>query len=332
VEWKDVLVQRSDAIIADFIRTHPDYSVDPEQPDYRGGTNCATMAHRGSEAIVFKYFDAPDRYRNELFCLRHFAATELAPAVLDVVPEKLIAMTRLRSDGRALQSLDRSTVKSVSREIGDALAKFMSVPLIRPAEGYWPVTDYTPIVWGKSPRESIMIYLDISRSVQSTLAEFRTPFFTESLRLIEAHVDVIAAQREVLWHEDIGNLMVCDGGFTGFYDFEMCRGGTEAMQLGVALGLCFHHTSWPDLLDAYEQRAERKLDTRGLLSVLAMQHFYHWIRVCRWGGWDGNSGQREHCEAAIEGREHFRQAMIAGCRLMQEYVDVRAWFKSPELA
>jgi len=328
MDWHEMLEQRSSGIIAEFIRTHPEYFVDPKQPDYRGGTNLITMGHRGEEAIVFKYLDNRDRYLNELFCLNHFAATGLVPRVLDILPEKLIVMQRLRSDGSGLAQLDASTLQTVSNEIGDAVARLAQVPLVRPASGYWPVTDFTPIPWGKSPRESIQLYVKLCRRIQTTTDVYATPFFSESLNLIEAHLDHIAAQPVILWHEDFSNFMVCDGHLTGFFDLEMMRGGTEAMQLGVAMGACSKHLSWPHMLCAYEARVGYNLNAKELLSVLAMQHFYHWIRVCRWGSWNGQPDQREHYDAAIADCGYYEKVMLKGCQIAQECIVVTNWFKT----
>ena len=324
MEWHQILEQRSDKIIAEFIQTHPEYSVDPKQPDYRGGTNLITMGHRGEEPIAFKYLDNRDRYLNESFCLNHFASTELVPRIFDCMSEKLIVMQRLRSDGRGLDQLDAKGIETVSTEIGDALARLAEVPLVRPANGYWPISDFTPIPWGKSPRESIILYLKICRRIQATISEYNTPLFSGSLDLIEAHVDHIAAQREILYHEDISNFTICDGHFTGFFDLEMMRGGTEAMQLGVVAGLS--HLSWARLLSGYETRAGRKLSASDLLSVLAMQHFYHWIRVCRWGWWNGDPEQRENRDTAVADCAYYATVMTVGCRTLQPCVDLRKWF------
>lgn len=328
MDWHEILIQRFDKIAAEFMRAHPEFSVDPQQPAYRGGTNLITMAHRGAEPIVFKYLDNLDRYQNELFCLRHFEKTGLVPRVIATASEKLIVMERLHSDGRGLDQLDAAAARRLSKEVGAALAMLGSVPLIRTGAGYCPVTDFTPILWGKSPRESIQLYLNICRRIQQTSDVYRAPFFSESLRLIEAHVDHIATQREILFHEDIGNFTVCDGSFTGFFDLEMCRGGVEAMQLGVALGLCLKHLSWPDLLSGYEEVSNRKLDTRDLLAVLSMQHFYHWIRVCRWGSWNGDPEQKHHRDTSVADCDYYLKEMTAACRLLQPSIDLESWFPS----
>ncbi len=88
----------------------------------------------------------------------------------------------------------------------------------------------------------------------------------------------------MLFHEDIFNMTVRHGEFQGFYDLEMCRQGTESMQLGVVVDLCEKgKLDWASIQSGYEAEVGRRLEKPELLSVLAMNHFYHWIRICRWG-------------------------------------------------
>ena len=328
MDWREAREARSIAVIGELSREHPGYSIEALQPNYRGGTNLITMGLCGAEPIVFKYFEAPDRYRNELFCLNHFAATGWVPRVLHVIPDKLIAMSRLPSDDRGLHQLSANEVAPLSNEIGAALACLAKVPLHRTDGGYWPVTDFTAILWGRSPRESINVYLERCRRIHAGMPEYATPLFTASLRLIETQLDAIAAQPEILWHEDIGNLAVNHGRLTGFYDLEMCRGGTEAMQLGVAIRLCLIGLSWPALLRGYESKIGHPLSPSDLLSVLAMHHFYCWIRVCHWGWWDGDPANQERRTTALELVQWAGDEMRAGCRLIQEQTALPDYFSA----
>lgn len=72
---------------------------------------------------------------------------------------------------------------------------------------------------------------------------YQTPFFTESLTFAEQQIRFIDQQPRILFHEDIPNLCIAQGRFQGFYDLEMGRVGTEALQLGVALDLCHNQQS-----------------------------------------------------------------------------------------
>lgn len=129
----------------------------------------------------------------------------------------------------------------------------------------------------------------------------------------------------MLFHEDIGNMKVDRDSFRGFYDLEMCRLGTEAMQLGVALYLCGPgKLSWAALRAGYETAVGYHLDEDILISILAMNHFYYWIRVCRWGHWDGNPEQQERRNELEADVGYFLDRMKDACRTLRGTVPVAA--------
>jgi len=104
--------------------------------------------------------------------------------------------------------------------------------------------------------------------------------------------------------------------FVGFYDLEMCRLGTEAMQLGVGLRLCAAGPlSWPQLLAGYGSQTGQRLEARDVSAALAMHHFYHWVRICRWGTWDGHPDAGGHRAAAADYVERHRGEMESGARI-----------------
>ena len=306
---------QSDAAIAAFTSGHPECGVDTDQPAYRGGTNRVTFGRVGDRLIVFKYFVTPDRYANELACLRHIGPTGLVPEVL-ATSERLIVMSRLAGTG--LHTVSPPDAPALSEQIGRALGRLGRLALPEPAasSGYSPARDFTAILWGRDVHAALRAYIDRSRNVLDVLPRDLVPFFGASLDLVESHADWVAAQRPILFHEDVHNLTVAGGRFVGFYDLEMCRLGTEAMQLGVALRLCAAGPlSWPRLLGGYERQTGRQLDPRDATAALAMHHFYHWIRICRWGLWDGSASAGDYRAAAITYAERHRGEMEFATRL-----------------
>ena len=345
------LERKSNAALETVITKNPKYSIDAAQSQYRGGTNLVTFGHYDQQPIVFKYFPHKTNYRwqNEYFCLRHFAKTGYVPRILAVVPERLIVMTRLPGHnfgGVALtKQLSPEQRKQVGYEIGQALAVFVQTSLPEVKSGYSPVSDFKCIEWGEDLRKVLKRYLLLCQGVQEVIDEYQTPFFTESLMLVESQIDVIDKQPHILFHEDIGNLNIYQGVFQGFYDFEMCslrspttssygRLGTEAMQLGVAIALCSPSwlddgcLHWGSLLEGYQSTTGRELSCEDYLSILAMSHFYHHIRVCRWGMWDGDPTQEHHMRASADDAEVHLEGMREACEVLKDWVNLRRWFPS----
>ncbi|MBC8228105.1 phosphotransferase [bacterium] len=334
------LERQSNAALETFVTKNPKFSIDAAQSQYRGGTNFITFGHYDQQPIVFKYFLHKTNYRwqNEYFCLRHFARTGYVPRILAVVPERLIVMTRLPGDnfgGVALtKQLNPDQRKQVGYEIGSALALFAQTPLPAVESGYSPVSDFKCIEWGEDLRELLKRYLLLCRGVQEVIDAYQTPFFTESLMLIESQINVIDKQPHILFHEDVSNLNIYQGVFQGFYDFEMCRLGTAAMQLGVGVGLC--SPDWLDdgylhlgsLLEGYQSTAGRELSCEDYLSILAMSHFYHHIRVCRWGMWDGDPTQEHHMLASSDDAVAHLGGMREACEVLKDWVNLSRWFPS----
>ena len=320
--------QQANAIVAQFVALNPTFRIDAEQPAYRGGTNYITFGRHGDEPVVFKVFVSPARWRNELWCLRHFAQTGYVPHIRAVVPDQMVVITRLpNGDDGGVAS---ATTERVSYAVGQALGAFAQADLPLVEGGYSPVRDFHLIAWGTNLGAVIDRYLAIGYRAQQAVEAYQTPFFSESLALIASQRDVVAAQPPLLFHEDISNLAVDEGAFQGFYDLEMCRLGTEAMQLGVALGLCAPQNGfdWSWLRQGYERRTGRSLGADDMTAILAMNHFYHLIRVCRWGNWDGDPAQQEHArESALDAGWHMER-MREACVVMQGMLVLDNWFPS----
>lgn len=307
-----------DADVRAFIEANPSYTVAAEQPAYRGGTNHVTFGRRGREEVVFKRFCHASRWANELFCLRHFERSGLVPQVLDAVEDRLIVMRRLGGDDLMAVIRNAEPLRArLSQSLGHALARWCreASPPARSAV-------FGVIPWDPRPSAAVTHYLRLSRAVQRSIPAYREPDFDASLRLIENRLGALDAERRVLFHEDISNTRAEGDRVLGFYDLEMCREGTVSMQLGVALNLCGAvGLDWGKVRSGFETSTGVCLSDEDLDSVLAMSHFYGWIRICRWGFWDGSPASGHHLEAsAREARawrerfSHAREVIGAGCR------------------
>jgi hypothetical protein len=255
--------------------------------------------------------------------------------VLDAAPDRLLVLERFGgSDGLGAVSegsASAAQVQELSRQIGRALGKIASTPLPAPAAGYSPLRDFTGLAW--SPCQSWMLarYLTTCRRIQTVIPAYTDPFCDASLALLASQVEQVDHQRHIFFHEDIWNLRVDATRFLGFYDLEMCRLGTESMQLGVAVELCGPgRLEWGHLQRGYEAEVGRSLEDANLLAVLAMNHFYHWIRVCGWGEWDGDPAHTDHRRASTEDADHYITRMKAACAVLAQHAALSAWFPGLE--
>jgi hypothetical protein len=296
-------IARAEAEVRAFIAHHPDYLLDEVQPAYRGGTNCCTFGRCGQVPVVFKSFTVPARWRNERACLSFFAPTGLVPGLIAEEADRLIVMTRL--GGIDIGGLGTSAIRtasglrSLSHDFGVALGTLASMPVAPPPSGYDVARDFAVIPWHHDLRAAIGRYTATARRVQRSLPIYADAFFARSLDRLEREADRVDRQPRCLFHEDIGNTRIAEVTMVGFYDFEMCRLGTHAMQLGVAVGQCgTGKLDWAPLRAGFEQRTGRALAADDLVSVVAMADLYAWIRICYWGWWDGEA-TNAHCMWAV---------------------------------
>ncbi|MEK7767012.1 MAG: phosphotransferase, partial [bacterium] len=331
--WRIELAQRSDACIAEFISANPGYAVDPVQPQYRGGPNLVTFGSFHGQPVVFKHYVDSGRWANERFCLNHFARTGLVPRVLHAIEDTLIVMTRLPGEdiGVALADgkLGPERIGELSAGIGGAIGRLVQVPLPPIGPGYSPIRDFRVIVCTPDLSETVGRYLAAGRRARESAAVYRVPFFSESLALLEWELSRIPERRRVLFHEDIFNQRAEQGVFCGFYDFEMCRLGTEEMQLGVAVDLCGPgKLDWDRLIEAYEEETKQTLSAERHPAILAMNHFYHLIRICRWGGWDGGPDNVAGMSESVDEAATYLSRMRESCRTLAHRLDLAEWFPS----
>jgi aminoglycoside phosphotransferase (APT) family kinase protein len=295
----DGRIARAEAEVREFIAGQPGFAIDPVQPEYRGGTNCITLGTHEAAAVVYKHLAAPERWRNEVACLQHFSSTGLVPQVHALVPERLIVMRRLGGVdvGATTGRMGAAQAEALASAVGDALGALAETKLPVPAAGYDPARDYAVIPWSGNPAEALSRYLTTARRVQRAIPAYAEPFFERSLSRLEQERALLEEQPLMLMHEDVGNLRVDGSRVVGFYDFEMCRAGTRAMQLGVAASLCGSgRLAWRDLLDGFERRVGAVAG--GTRAITAMAHLYAWIRICYWGWWDGDP-VNEMCRRAV---------------------------------
>ena len=85
------------------------------------------------------------------------------------------------------------------------------------------------------------------------------------------------------------NMHFLRGNFSGFFDLEMCRVGTEAMQIGALWYFFATYQNWTDFAQGFASHTRRKLDRRDFDAALTFAHFLVWRYVTRSGRWRGES-------------------------------------------
>lgn len=323
---RESFVMHAQDALHDFIDEHPEFSIDSEQPVYRGGTNYITLGHYGEQPIVFKSFVRTYRWSHEYFCLRHFARTGCVPRIFAIAPETLIVMTRLPDGTTGSTAPTLAEREQLSYQLGEAVGTLVQWPMPTVEQQPPATSEFEEFSW-RSDIDVVMRHcVSLCRQIQQTMPVYQTPFFTASLDLVEAHIDYVAQQPRILFHEDISNFAVAEGNFQGFYDLEMVRVGTEAMQLGVVFDLIRPHWQenewlvWTAFLRAYQNTTRQLLSEPDFRAALAMNHLCYHIRLCRWGKWDGDPKQTSNVDFATRMAEPYYTAMRRSCHSMKDWV------------
>ena len=112
--------------VAEFVADRPDFRLDPDIPT-QGATNRVLYGRHNETPIVYKYFGFPPRWRNELYCLRHYADTGVVPEVIASIPDKVIVMSRLPGHylwrEAELIAADSDRIAALSRHVGRAVGR-----------------------------------------------------------------------------------------------------------------------------------------------------------------------------------------------------------------
>jgi len=295
--WSDELRARAIADLPRLAQRHPDLQIDVAHAHV--ATNWTAVGTTRGARMVVKHFAQRERWLNEVACLRHLASTGTVPAVIDGDCEPFLVGEHLAGEDatagyRAVQD-DGAALQALSAAIGMAQGRLAATPLPLPGPGYCPVRDFSVMVWHPDPQQMLIRYLDTCQRIVRVLPAYGEGIFQASLALVGAQLPSIGMRRRCLYHEDISNLKVDRGRFTGFFDLEMCRAGTDLMQLGVGLQCCGPgRLSWPAFKQGFEHGSGQILSSADLQSAIAMFHLYAWIRICRWGWWDGDPAQLGH--------------------------------------
>ena len=264
-----------------FVSSHDGFSIDEDQEGSHGNTNYVAFGHLDSKPVVFKYFFRPERREREVYGLRHWETTGLVPKVVHDDGDHLLVQSRLILDpavsGKALDS------SVVGRALGEAIAKLYCVPLSAEEKGDFESRFYD----GVDLHDYVNGIVGASRQIHESVPEYASETFSRSLSFVESQLPVLLAPPYRLYHQDAGNLLYGGDQFVGFFDLEMCRVGTLAIQIGCVMGTVRELDCWSSFVRGFHSLTDLAPGEEELASARAWSHFMVWRYVSQYGEWRG---------------------------------------------
>lgn len=273
-------------VVERFIQEHPQYTIDPDQTGSASVTNYVVFGHCGKQPVVFKYFCRDERKEREVFALHHFAATGVVPQLLEEDGQRLIVESWIPGGWirDATDAAFDTTARALAgRTLGQTTAKLVNVPLSPAAADAYESRFYD----GERLTDYLQNILEASRSIQRQVACYGDPIFADSLAIIEANLPTILSQPRLLYHQDAMNVHFVDDRCSGFFDLEMCRVGTEAMQIGSLWWIIATYQVWDAFAQGFAEAANRSLGPADLAAARAFAHFLVWRYISDYGDWRG---------------------------------------------
>lgn len=304
------MAQQAWPVVERFIQAHPQYTVDPDQAGSTSTTNYVIFGHRtepwGEQRVVFKYFCQDERKERELFALRHFANTGVVPQLLAESGQRLIVVSWIPGSwipAPTDAAFDANARAQAGHSLGEATAKLVSVPLSAAAAQEFERRFYD----GEGLTAYLQGILQASWAIHRQVACYRDPIFADSLANIEANLPIILAQPRLLYDQDALNVHFLDNRCSGFFDLEMCRVGTAAMQIGSLWRIIATYNVWDAFGQGFADVTGRELGPQDLAASRAFAHFLVWRSISDYGDWHGEPLSDAEMAAVIESSAGHRQ-------------------------
>jgi hypothetical protein len=305
--WRKELQERGEASLGAFVDAHPDYSIDDEQPECRGGTHFITFGSFRGEPVVFKYYDGDPRKDHEKRALELFAPTGLVPRLYPDDTDVLLVMQRLpgvtmdEAEER-LTPVERdelycrlgAAVATVvdARPGGDMAARshiaFRAVDM----DDFYSTRFHALTVLYREADTTTFFDVTLARAAR-VLRDRDVPHketLARSLAALTQHRDAILAYPSFVHMDDFhtNNIMADGPTITGFIDLEMTRRGNEVLLLGAALASMRRRpAAWRSFRRGYEAARGAAMDDAMLSLVRSAAPFSTWIRFTWYWSTDG---------------------------------------------
>lgn len=272
--------------VQQFIDRHPQYAIATDQMGSNSNTNYVILGQRNQEPVVFKYFCADERKEREIYALRHFAHTNMVPQLLAEDGPRLIVQSYIPGSWLP-QPTDAEYAHidqfQVGYTLGQAVATLTSVTLPTQATQVFEARFYE----GMALTQYISEIIDASRHIHHNIEAYSGPIFAQSLANIEANLTYLLSQKRILYHQDALNHHFVGSRFSGFFDLEMCRVGTTAMQIGSLWNVFATHNNWPAFAKGFQEISDTTLHVTDFYAAKAFAHFLIWRYISRYGRWRG---------------------------------------------
>jgi hypothetical protein len=270
--------------VEQFIAQHPEYTINADQSGSQSATNYVIFGQHGDEQVIFKYFCEDERKEREVYALRHFAATDFVPRLLVDHDQRLIVQSRIpggwlpnpRDTDYDIVDGDRA-----GYTLGRATATLLNVPLSAQAASDYESRFYD----GLRLEQYVGDILEASWLIHKKIEAYSSSLFAQSLESIRDNLAYILGQKRILYHQDAMNMHFADSTFTGFFDLEMCRIGTEAMQIGSLWTIFAVHNNWNAFVQGHAAVSGRALTKQDFDAAKAFAHFLVWRYISRYGRW-----------------------------------------------
>jgi len=296
--WRKELQARGEAVLAAFVEANPEYSVDDEQPECRGGTHFITFGSFRGEPVVFKYYDGDPRKAHEKTALELFAPTGLVPRLYRDDTDVMLVMERLPgvTVHEAEKILTPAERDELYHRLGAAVAKVVDARpggdvVIQPKTAFRAADQHdfynTPYgalhVVYRQADTTTFFDLTLARAAR-VLRDRDVPHketLARSLAALTQHRDAILAYPSFIHMDDFhtNNIMTDGPRITGFIDLEMTRYGNEVLLLGAALSSMRRQPGrWQSFRRGYEEVRGSAMDDAMLSLVRSVAPFSTWIR------------------------------------------------------
>lgn len=285
------MAQMAYPLVKDFIARHPEYAMAPDQSGSHSNTNYVIFGVRASQGgavrVVFKVFCEDERKTREVYALHHFAATGLVPTLIAEDGARLIVQSYIPGDwppkpGEA--NFNTEAAAHAGYTLGQATAKLVATPLSPQAALDFEHSFYDGLPLTRYWRDIVDAAWQVCRNVPV----YQSAEFADSLIQIEAILPYILQQPRLLYHQDAMNMHFVGREFSGFFDLEMCRVGTTAMQIGALWHFLAVYQNWHTFAQGFAQCAGQTFSRDDFDAARAFAHFLTWRYVTRSGRWRGD--------------------------------------------
>ncbi len=297
-------------VIECFVQEHPQYSIDADQSGSQSVTNYVIFGHCGDQRVIFKYFCRDERKARELFGLRHFATARLVPQLLEDEGARLIVVSHIPGGFLPKPEVDETAFYAIDREmmgrtLGAATANLVSTSLSEQTAEEFESRFYD----GERLTAYFQGILQASGEIHKRVDCYKDDLFARSLATIEKNLPFILAQPRLLYHQDALNMHFVGSRFSGFFDLEMCRVGTEAMQIGSLWSIFTNYDNWDAFAQGFAEVAGYTLSPQAKASACAFAHFMLWRSISDYGEWHGEALPAEEMAGMMVQAQMYRQSM-----------------------